>query len=63
MTGWQSDNASVQAIMQLLGGNPQMYGAELSRQLAAGAGPFNIQAAQVILLRHNFNTNIPAPEG
>ncbi|KAK9915563.1 hypothetical protein WJX75_000816 [Coccomyxa subellipsoidea] len=46
MTGWQSDNASVQAIMQLLGGNPQMYGAELSRQLAAGAGPFNIQAAQ-----------------
>lgn len=33
--------------MQLLGSNPQMYGAELSRQLAAGAGPFNIQAAQV----------------
>ncbi|BDA44258.1 hypothetical protein COCOBI_05-4420 [Coccomyxa sp. Obi] len=47
MTGWGNTNeASVQAVMQLLAGNPQMYGAELSRQLAAGAGPYNIQAAQ-----------------
>lgn len=46
--GWGNTNdASVQAVMQLLAGNPQMYGAELSRQLAAGAGPYNIQAAQV----------------
>ena len=30
-----------------LAGNPQMYGNELQRQLAAGAGPYNIQAAQV----------------
>lgn len=48
--GWGNTNeASVQAVMQLLAGNPQMYGAELSRQLAAGAGPYNIQAAQVPL--------------
>ena len=46
--GWGNTNdPSVQAVMQLLAGNPQMYGAELQRQLAAGAGPYNIQAAQV----------------
>lgn len=46
--GWgNSNDPSVQAVMQLLAGNPQMYGNELQRQLAAGAGPYNIQAAQV----------------
>ena len=35
----------MQALMQIIGGTPQAM--EIQRQLAAGAGPFNLQGIQV----------------